>query len=112
MHQGGPADPSQYRVTFMPHRIEEVSGRVIHYPPGNDWIEIEIEGMHAREKRHRPPQTAGFNKGPFPPVPGRKFPPMNETGTITDEEAQPIEERSKSAISGSRSARARSRAAR
>ena len=32
-HKGGPADPSRYRVTFLPHRIEEPSGRVTYYPP-------------------------------------------------------------------------------
>jgi hypothetical protein len=111
-HQGGPADPSRYRATFMPHRIEEVSGRVIHYPPGNDWIEIEIEGIPAREKRHPAPQKAGFHRRRFPPVPGRKYPPMDETGTITGEEAQPIDKSSKSAISEPKDARAKIRAAR
>jgi hypothetical protein len=33
-HRGGPADPSRYRVTYLPHCIEEPNGRVVFYPPG------------------------------------------------------------------------------
>lgn len=72
-HQGGPADPSRYRITFLPHIIEEVSGRIIHYPPGNDWIEIEIDlnGAVAREKRHTAPHLkTDFQRSKYGPVPG------------------------------------------
>src|SRR6516162_11104147 len=72
-HQGGPADPSRYRVTFLPHINQEVSGRIIHYPPGNDWIEIEIKGLNAREKRHTAPhQKADFQRSKYGPVSGAK----------------------------------------
>jgi hypothetical protein len=58
-HRGGPADPSRYRVTSLPHCIEEPNGRVVFYPPGNEWIEIELEIVEGkrtlREPRHVPP---------------------------------------------------------
>lgn len=68
-HEGGPADPARYRVTFLPHRIDEPNGRVAFYPPGNEWIEIELEVIEgsrvAREKRHKPPQRPAAKKTDF-----------------------------------------------
>jgi hypothetical protein len=100
-HQGGPADPSRYRVTFLPHIIQEVSGRIIHYPPGNEWIEIEIDSrVVAREKRHTPPHLkTDFQRSKYGPVPGAKYGPADKTGTITTTAQQPVEESSKCAIS-------------
>jgi hypothetical protein len=89
-HEGGPADPARYRVTFLPHRIDEPNGRVAFYPPGNEWIEIELEVIEgsrvAREKRHKPPQRPAANKTDFQgctkaPVPGSICAPVDETET-------------------------------
>jgi hypothetical protein len=61
-HNGGPGDPSLYRVTFLPH-IERLNGRISYFPPGNEWIEIEMQitegSRNARSKRQPPGRKIG-----------------------------------------------------
>jgi len=93
-HKGGPGDPARYRVTFLPHQIEAPNGRVSHYPPGNDWIEIELEIIdgrrHAREKRR------DAHRFTSEPVPGAKCAPVDETETFSEQGEQPIDKWPKS----------------
>jgi hypothetical protein len=100
-HRGGPADPARYRVTFLPHRIEEANSRVSYYPPGNEWIELELEIIDgrrvAREKRHTPPpRITDAQRRISAPLPGSKCDPIKKTETTALGSAQPVDESSKS----------------
>jgi hypothetical protein len=95
-HKGGPADPARYRVTFLPHQIVETSGRIANYPPGNEWIEIELEiiagNRVSREKRHKiPARKADFQRWKSPPVSGAQFPSVDEPRTSAPDPAQGID---------------------
>jgi hypothetical protein len=94
-HRGGPADPARYRITFLPH-IEEMNGKIVHFPPGNEWIEIELEIIKgtraARAKRREPPaRKINSQRDRSAPVSGSKSAPVDGTGTLAEDSAQAIE---------------------
>jgi hypothetical protein len=99
-HKGGPADPARYRVTFLPH-IEELNGKVSYFPPGNDWIEIELEiidGARAVRRRRSPVlEKNDFQRGTTAAVSGATYAPVDGTGTLVNVATQVTEESVESA---------------
>jgi hypothetical protein len=115
-HKGGPADPSRYRVTFLPH-IEQVNGKITYFPPGNDWIEIEheiIEGTRkARATRHEPPaRKTKFQRSMSAPISGSRCAPVDGTESVAEESIQVIEKAEESATHQTRPSSIRTRSVR
>jgi hypothetical protein len=51
-------DPSRYRLTYVPQKVEELSGPPLYLFPSNEWIEVELEildGNRALRKKRQPP---------------------------------------------------------
>jgi len=71
-HQGSYAggalrDPNRYRLTYLPQKIEQLTGPPLYLFPSNEWLEVEEEILAGkrvlRGKREPPAREKQFSAG-------------------------------------------------
>jgi hypothetical protein len=69
-HQGRCAggarnEPNLYRLTYLPYKIEDISGRPLYLYPSNEWIDVELDmiaGKRRSLKGNRQPPSHSLTK--------------------------------------------------